>query len=99
MASSRTCLQNQYIVVVHTLENLVETVFHNELQKVQRAAILELLGKLAKTIRVVVSEQRLQGVAQQGHFGSNRADARGSRIDDVLTGTALQDSLNYLRIP
>ena len=32
-------------------------------------------------------------------FRSNRADANGSRIDDVLTSTALRDSANYLQFP
>ena len=32
-------------------------------------------------------------------FGSNRADAHGSRIDDVLRSTAVQDSANYLQFP
>ena len=32
-------------------------------------------------------------------FRSNRADANGSRIDDVLTSTALRDSSNYLQFP
>ena len=32
-------------------------------------------------------------------FRSNRADADGSRIDDVLTSTALRDSANYLQFP
>ena len=32
-------------------------------------------------------------------FRSNRADANGSRIDDVLTSTALRDGRNHLQFP
>ena len=39
------------------------------------------------------------GECRAGTFRSNRANANGSRIDDVLTSTALGDSANYLQFP
>ena len=40
-----------------------------------------------------------QGECRARTIRSDRADADGSRLDDVLTSTALQDSANYLQFP
>ena len=40
-----------------------------------------------------------QGECRARTIRSDRADADGSRLDDVLTSTALQDGANYLQFP